>query len=128
MRLVRGRPAGTVSVPFTDHVTGTAWMELLLRETAGPVDGGVTMTTVTFAPGARTHWHRHDAGQLLIVVAGEGWVGTRDRRQEVCVGDVVWAPPGEDHWHGATDTSVLTHVALTLGATHWYDEPAAVTG
>jgi quercetin dioxygenase-like cupin family protein len=85
------------------------------------------MTSVTFAPGSRSDWHRHSAGQLLVVVSGEGWVGDRhgDRRV-VRVGDLVWTAPGEDHWHGATNDSVLTHVALTLGTTHWYDEPVVV--
>jgi quercetin dioxygenase-like cupin family protein len=129
MRIVRGRPEGSVSAPLAEHFTGTAWMDLLFQEAGVPTGGGLTMTTVTFAPGSRTHWHRHDAGQVLVVVAGQGWVGDRTHgRHDVRAGDVIWTPPGEDHWHGATDLSTLTHTAITLGATHWYDEPADVNG
>jgi quercetin dioxygenase-like cupin family protein len=116
-------------------------MDLLLHEgldspattdRTGSTDGTlrtVAVTSVTFTPGSRTHWHRHSAGQLLVVVSGEGWVGDRVHGQQVVrVGDLVWTPPGEDHWHGATNDSLLTHVALTLGATHWYDEPVDVPG
>ena len=87
-------------------------------------DATVTLTSVTFAPGSRSHWHRHSAGQLLVVASGEGWVGDRKQgRRHVRVGDLVWTAPDEDHWHGATNGSLLTHLAVTLGSTHWYDEP-----
>jgi quercetin dioxygenase-like cupin family protein len=80
------------------------------------------VTSVTFAPGARTRWHLHEGGQLLIVLSGEGWVGTRDMNREVVhSGDLVWTPAGEEHWHGATDTAPLTHLAVTLGETHWME-------
>ena len=68
---------------------------------------------VSFAPGARTAWHTHPLGQLLIVVAGEGWARTEGEDKLVIrAGDVVWIPPGERHWHGATDTSGMTHIAV----------------
>ncbi len=124
MKIVSGAPA---SAPWSEHFTGVAWMDLLLKEPLAPVGGDVLMTTVAFTPGVRTHWHRHDGGQLLLVVAGQGWVGTReDGRSVVRVGDVVWSPPGEQHWHGATGTSAMTHIAVTLGPTHWFDEVANV--
>jgi 4-carboxymuconolactone decarboxylase len=69
---------------------------------------------VTFAPGARTDWHTHPLGQTLIVTAGAGWVQQEGgEKQEIKVGDVVWTPPGVKHWHGATATDRLTHIALT---------------
>ena len=123
MRIVPGRPDDATSAPWTEHLTGTAWMDLLMQESPTP-DAAVTLTSVTFAPGGRSHWHRHSAGQLLVVVSGEGWVGDRQSRHLVRVGDLVWTAPDEDHWHGATDESLLTHLAVTLGSTHWYDEPA----
>lgn len=124
MRIVPGRPDGSTSAPWTDHLTGTAWMDLLVGEGGdGAADAAVTVTSATFAPASRSHWHRHSAGQLLVVVSGEGWVGDRRGRHLVRVGDLVWTAPNEDHWHGATDTSLLTHLAVTLGSTHWYDEP-----
>jgi quercetin dioxygenase-like cupin family protein len=103
-------------------------MDVLLREHAGPSTGEVALTSVTFPPGVRTHWHHHEGGQLLLVVAGRGWVGSReDDRLDVTAGDLVWTPPGQDHWHGATDTTPLTHLAVTLGSTDWADaaDPAA---
>ena len=110
-------------MPWTDTFTGTAWADLLLRQRADDAHD-LTLTTVTFDPTVRTHWHHHAGGQLLLVTAGEGWVATRqDGRVTVQAGDVIWTPSGEDHWHGATDATSLTHVAVTLGATAWLDEP-----
>jgi len=68
---------------------------------------------VTFEPGARTAWHTHPLGQTLIVTFGRGWV-QRDGGpvQEIRPGDVVWFEPGEKHWHGATATTAMTHIAI----------------
>jgi quercetin dioxygenase-like cupin family protein len=68
---------------------------------------------VTFEPGARTAWHTHPLGQTLIVTAGVGWV-QRDGGpvEEIRSGDVVWFPPGERHWHGATATTGMSHIAI----------------
>jgi quercetin dioxygenase-like cupin family protein len=69
--------------------------------------------SVTFEPGARTAWHTHPLGQTLIVTSGCGlvqrWGGPIER---VRPGDVVWFPPGEKHWHGATATVAMTHIAI----------------
>jgi quercetin dioxygenase-like cupin family protein len=119
MRLL-GRPDAAPSASWTQQVTGTAWMDVLMREHALPVSGDVTLTSVTFPPGVRTHWHHHAGGQLLLVLAGRGWVGSReDGRLDVTAGDIVWTPPGQAHWHGATDSTTLTHLAVTLGPTDW---------
>jgi quercetin dioxygenase-like cupin family protein len=68
---------------------------------------------VTFEPSARTAWHTHPAGQLLIVTAGvgrvQGWGGPVE---EIRSGDVVWIPPGQKHWHGAAPASRMTHISL----------------
>lgn len=69
---------------------------------------------VTFAPGARTAWHTHPAGQTLIVTSGTGWVEEEGKeRTEIKPGDVVWIPAGVKHWHGATDTNGMTHIAIS---------------
>jgi quercetin dioxygenase-like cupin family protein len=69
--------------------------------------------SVTFEPGARTAWHTHPLGQTLIITAGLGWVETEGGSvEEVRPGDVVWFPPGEKHWHGATPTTAMTHIAV----------------
>ena len=69
---------------------------------------------VNFAPGARTVWHMHPAGQLLIVTTGQGWVQEdgKDKRT-INPGDVVWIPAGIKHWHGATATSPMAHIAVS---------------
>jgi quercetin dioxygenase-like cupin family protein len=69
---------------------------------------------VTFEPGARTMWHTHPLGQTLIVTSGLGWVQCEGGpTEEVRPGDVIWFPPGEKHWHGATATTAMTHIAIT---------------
>jgi quercetin dioxygenase-like cupin family protein len=69
--------------------------------------------SVTFEPGARTAWHAHALGQTLIVTAGCGlaqcWGGPVE---QIRPGDVIWFPPGEKHWHGATSTTAMTHIAI----------------
>jgi quercetin dioxygenase-like cupin family protein len=69
--------------------------------------------TVAFEPGARTAWHTHPLGQTLIVTAGTGWVQKEgDTIEEIHVGDVVIIAPGEKHWHGASPTTGMTHIAI----------------
>ena len=69
---------------------------------------------VTFEPGARTAWHTHPLGQTLIITMGCGWVQTEGApREEVHPGDIVWFPPGVRHWHGATATIGMTHIAIS---------------
>ncbi|MET0391480.1 MAG: cupin domain-containing protein [Chitinophagaceae bacterium] len=69
--------------------------------------------TVTFEPGARTAWHTHPRGQTLIITAGCGWVQKENGPvEEVHPGDVVWFAPDEKHWHGATATNGMTHIAI----------------
>lgn len=69
--------------------------------------------SVTFEPGARTAWHTHPLGQTLIITSGCGWVQREGGPVEVVYpGDVVWFSPGEKHWHGATPTTAMTHIAI----------------
>src|ERR1700761_5537019 len=68
---------------------------------------------VTFEPGARTHWHTHPLGQTLIVTAGVGWTQCEGGpKTEIREGDVIWCPCQRRHWHGATPTTAMTHVAI----------------
>jgi quercetin dioxygenase-like cupin family protein len=68
---------------------------------------------VTFEPGARTAWHTHPLGQILVVTAGSGWVQQWGGPiEEIRQGDVVRIPPGKKHWHGATATTGMTHIAI----------------
>ncbi|HET7843913.1 MAG TPA: cupin domain-containing protein [Xanthomonadales bacterium] len=78
-----------------------------------PAPARVGCASVTFAPGARTHWHTHPLGQTLVVTSGRGWTRCDDGPvEEIAAGDVVWCPPGHRHWHGATPTSSMTHIAI----------------
>jgi quercetin dioxygenase-like cupin family protein len=73
----------------------------------------VSGASVTFEPGARTAWHTHPLGQTLVVTAGCGWVQREGGLvEEIRPGDVVWFSPGEKHWHGATRTTTMTHIAI----------------
>lgn len=92
------------------YFTGPVSVKMLAQpQPPSHVSAGV----VTFAPGARTAWHTHPLGQILIVTAGTGWVQQwGGPREEIREGDVVWIPPGVKHWHGATATTAMTHVAI----------------
>jgi quercetin dioxygenase-like cupin family protein len=73
-----------------------------------------TGANVTFAPGARSAWHTHPAGQMMIVTSGTGWVQEEGgEKREIKPGDVIWTPPGVKHWHGATATNSMTHMVIT---------------
>lgn len=73
----------------------------------------VSCASVTFEPGARTAWHTHPVGQHLIITSGVGWVQEEGGEiQEVQPGDVVWFPPGVKHWHGASPTKAMIHLAI----------------
>ncbi|PJK23834.1 cupin [Mycobacterium goodii] len=99
-----------------------------------PATDGVTINTVNFTPGARTHWHSHEHGQILQVLAGRGLIQADGGPVHVLrAGDTVWSPPGERHWHGAAPDSYLVHTAISLGTTAWEtavtdDEYTAHTG
>jgi quercetin dioxygenase-like cupin family protein len=103
-----GSQASTIGSP--EYFTGTVRIDPLFQARA---PARVAAASVTFEPGARTAWHTHPLGQTLIVTAGFGrvqrWGGPVE---EIRPGDVVWFPPGEKHWHGASPTTALTHIAL----------------
>ena len=93
-----------------DCFTGTVRIDPLFQASdPARATGG----SVTFEPGARTAWHTHPLGQTLIVTAGlgrvQGWGGPME---EIRPGDVIWFPPGEKHWHGASPTTAMTHIAV----------------
>jgi quercetin dioxygenase-like cupin family protein len=93
-----------------DYFTGSVRVDPLFQ---APDPARVTGSSVTFEPGARTAWHTHPLGQTLIVTSGRGWVQREGGPvEEIRPGDVVWFPPGEKHWHGATRTTAMTHIAI----------------
>jgi quercetin dioxygenase-like cupin family protein len=93
-----------------EYFTGTVRIDPLFEPNAPARTLGAN---VTFEPGARTAWHTHPLGQILIVTAGHGLVQRWDSPiEEIHPGDVVWFSPGEKHWHGATPTTAMTHIAI----------------
>ena len=93
-----------------ENFTGSAVVDPLFAATDHTRSTG---GHVTFEPGARSAWHTHPAGQTLIVTSGTGWVQQRGgERREIKPGDVVWIPPGVKHWHGATATNGMRHIAI----------------
>ena len=101
------QPSGKGSA---EYFTGQVRVDPLFQ---APDPARVVGANVTFEPGARTAWHTHPLGQTLLVTAGRGraqrWGGPIE---EIHPGDVVWFPPGEKHWHGATPTTAMTHIAI----------------
>ena len=109
-----------------DYFTGTVAVASPFKGTGDARLGGAT---VTFQPGARTNWHAHPLGQLLIVTQGIGWVQAEGKPTQVIKpGDTVWIAPGLKHWHGAARDSAMTHVAVAEaqgGETVTWLEPVA---
>ena len=93
-----------------EYFTGAVRIDPLFQ---APDPARVTGALVTFEPGARTAWHTHPLGQTLIVTSGSGWAQRLGGPvEEIRPGDVIWFPPGEKHWHGATTTTGMTHIAV----------------
>jgi quercetin dioxygenase-like cupin family protein len=95
----------------TENFTGNVRIDpLFAANDSAPFSAG----NVTFEPGARSAWHTHPTGQNLIVTKGVGWTQEWGGPVvEVHAGDVIWCPPGVKHWHGASPTTAMTHIALT---------------
>ena len=93
-----------------ENFTGAVRIDPLFQ---APDPARATGALVTFEPGARSAWHTHPLGQTLIVTAGLGWVQREGGPiEEIRPGDVVWFAPGEKHWHGATATNGVSHIAI----------------
>jgi quercetin dioxygenase-like cupin family protein len=109
MKITRSGSQPSVKGP-ADWFTGTVRIDPLFGANAPARAAG---NAVTFEPGARTAWHTHPLGQVLIVTAGYGLV-QRERGpiEEIHPGDVVWFEPGEKHWHGASPATAMTHIAI----------------
>jgi len=109
MKITKAGTSPSVIGP-ADWFTGTVRLDAPFQTTAPARVGGAT---VTFEPGARTAWHTHPLGQTLLVTAGLGWVQRQGGPvEDIRPGDIVWFEPGERHWHGATDRTAMTHIAI----------------
>ena len=94
----------------SEWFTGKVWQDPIVEATE---PARVRALKVAFEPGAHTAWHTHPLGQTLHVASGIGLVGLRNETPKVIrAGDTVWIPPGEEHWHGASETNGMTHIAI----------------
>ncbi len=117
MKVIHGRTEQGDSERRSATFTGEVWGDPVMATT-----DGITINDVFFAPGARTHWHTHERGQILFVLAGRGKVFAEGGEvQSIRAGDTVWIAPDERHWHGASASSYMIHRAVSLGGHDWQD-------
>jgi quercetin dioxygenase-like cupin family protein len=107
----------------SDFFTGNVWVKMLVTDENGVFDTQVY--NVVFEPGARTHWHSHPGGQILIVTRGRGFYEERGKPVRILKkGDVVEIPPNVVHWHGAAPDEELVHIGIStqvhLGPAEWF--------
>lgn len=109
MHLIRSGTQASIKGP-AEWFTGNVRIDPFFN---APAPARVGCASVTFEPGARSAWHTHPLGQILIVTAGCRWTQCEGSAVEVIrAGDVIWCPPGHRHWHGATPTTSMTHIAV----------------
>lgn len=118
MKLVRsGEGTNETGRTFTGETT-------LRRVLAAQQSGGMGLSVVHFEDGARTHWHTHPGEQILYILDGEGRAGTETEEVALAPGDVLYAAPGERHWHGAAPERSMTHISITtVGSPAWGGPP-----
>jgi quercetin dioxygenase-like cupin family protein len=110
MVIFRSGSQASIKAPGQNFVGSVRIDPLLIQP---QIPSKVSAAYVTFEPGAHSAWHTHPLGQLLIITAGSGWVQQEgSEKQLVRAGDVIWTPPGVKHWHGATATTSMTHIAI----------------
>jgi quercetin dioxygenase-like cupin family protein len=120
MELKRAGSQASIKGP-AENFTGTVRIDPLH---AASEPARVSCAYVTFEPGARSAWHTHPLGQILVVTAGCGWTQCEGEPiVAIRAGDTIWCPPGHKHWHGATPTTAMTHIAIQESldgkAVHW---------
>jgi quercetin dioxygenase-like cupin family protein len=109
MEIKRNGSQPSVEGP-AEYFTGQVRIDPLFQ---APEPARATGALVTFEPGARSAWHTHPLGQTLVVVSGCGWTQCwGGPKEEIRAGDVIWCPPGHKHWHGATPTTAMSHIAI----------------
>lgn len=127
MEIMRSGTRPTKRAP-EEYFTGEVWMDPVID---APTPARIRALVVHFMPGARTHWHTHPLGQTLQVLSGVGLVQREGGPvEEIRPGDTVWIPPGERHWHGATPSLAMIHLAmqeidLETGSAVTWQEPVA---
>jgi quercetin dioxygenase-like cupin family protein len=95
-----------------NNFTGTAWLQMLVNNDSTYY---TSIGNVTFEPGARTNWHKHPGGQILLITDGQGYYQEKGKPAQLLhKGDVVKIPPDAEHWHGAAPEFSLTHIAISI--------------
>lgn len=117
MLTVVRRGSGSPSARSEGPYTGEIWRDLLHQG-----EEGYSVGKIFFTPCARTYWHSHPGGQLLVVDHGDGLVGDEEETVAVSAGDIIWTPPDVRHWHGATSTRSMLHTAITFRGVKWQEE------
>lgn len=109
MQIHRAGSAKAIKGP-ADWFTGEVRIDRIFN---APTPARVGLAIVNFQPGARTNWHTHPLGQILLVTDGVGWTQCEGGpKTEIRPGDLIWCNCGRRHWHGATDTTAMQHVAV----------------
>ncbi len=109
MKIIRAGSVEPIAGP-ADWFTGEVYISSLFN---APSPSRLGAAVVNFEPGARTNWHSHPLGQVLVVTKGVGWTQCEGgRKTEIRPGDLIWCNCGRRHWHGATDTQAMQHVAV----------------
>jgi quercetin dioxygenase-like cupin family protein len=109
MEIVRNGSRPSQKGP-ADYFTGNVRVDPIVQ---APAPSRVTCASVTFEPAARSNWHTHPLGQTLFVTSGLGWTQCwGEPIEEIRPGDVLWCPPGKKHWHGASPTTGMSHIAI----------------
>lgn len=118
MQIFHGRNADAASEQRNNTFTGDVWADPIM-----PTTDGNTINNVFFPPNCRTDWHTHENGQILQVIAGQGWVCREGApAQKIRAGDTVWISADENHWHGASAETYMLHTAISLGKSFWTDK------
>ena len=95
----------------SNNFTGVAWLQMLVNKDS---TYNTSIGNVTFEPGARTSWHKHPGGQILLITGGQGLYQEKGKfAKELNKGDIVKIPPDAEHWHGATPECILNHIAIS---------------
>lgn len=106
---VNGRPLPSLLAPES-VIAGAAWVQSIARPEP---PSRLVVEDVTFAPNSHTIWHSHPYGQLLIITGGAGWLQTRGNSPlQIRNGDTAWIEPGEEHWHGSAEDTMLRHISI----------------
>jgi quercetin dioxygenase-like cupin family protein len=120
MEHARGRQPLGSSTSTNETFNGVVWRDPVLNTDE------VAINTIIFEPGAHTYWHSHSKGQILFIDHGHGVVATRAGEvRALGAADVLYAPPGEEHWHGALPNAYLAQTTVSMGSTDWLEPVAA---